>query len=207
MKKLVTMSLLGIACIGLTGCATTGYEQANKVADSIQKAKQGIYAGHNQVTVVLTSLDQVIKSETMYLPDSYKEFVKQVKRLEKQGDKARRASDGMRSKGANYFGGWGEEVAMMGSSAARDKSAKRLVAVNKDYERIEASANDVRVAYRPFLEDLYGIQRSLSYDLTKKGQTSVSELAKKAKADGVKLQKTIATAGKIMNEVSNGLRK
>ncbi len=208
MKKLVTMSLLGVACVvGLTGCATTGFEQANKAADSIQKTKNELYAGHNQVTVVLNALDQVMNSQPAYVSDAYKEFVKQAGRLEKQGYKTGKIADNMRRKGASYFGGWGEEVAMMRSSSAREESAKRLVSANKDYERIEASVSVVKSVYKPFLNDLYDIQRSLNHDLTKKGLTAVSAIVKKAKEDGVKLQKSIADSGKVLNDVSKGLRR
>jgi hypothetical protein len=181
--------LMGV--LAMAGCATTGYQRANKAGTSIAALRQELVFGRQQVTRTLNALNSLVASEMGDLVPKFKAFGREVAQLNKSGNAASRRAATMRSKTAAYFEQWGKEIETIGNPQVRAESAKRRSETMRSYQQIEGPARDAAAAYNPLLRDLRDIQSHLKQDLTARGIAGVRGFVSTATQDAAVLQQKI----------------
>lgn len=187
-----TVGICGAACVLMVaGCATTGYQRANKAGGSITALRGELMFGRQQVARTLNALNGLTASAVGDLLPKFKTFEREVAQLDKSGQRASRRAAAMRSKTAAYFEQWGKEIETIQNPQVRAESAKRRSETMRSYQQIEGPAREAAAAYDPLLRDLRDIRSHLKQDLTARGIAGARGFVSTATQDAAALQQKI----------------
>lgn len=185
----LTRLVLVISAAGiLAGCATTGYQRAERAKTSMHSTRQQALGAKFQVTRTMNALQGVVGATESDLRPGYRKLVIELKFLEKAAARARWRAKAMRKHSASYFNGWAKEIESMLSEGIRTQSAQRRTQSIVSYRQIERAMQEVEAAYTPLLADMRDIQSHLKQDLTASGIAAVRGNAATARKDAAALQ-------------------
>ena len=188
-----TAAALGVAMFvlaGLNGCTGSGRaSESEKAVGTMADTQAQIERAKQQVTKANSSLDQL--SAGGDLQKSFNSYNSAVSDLVSTGEKAKARWNDMRVRGDQYVAKWQSEMEQVTNPEIKQNLAARREKVRADYEKISASAKEVRDAWDPYMSDLQEIKKALSLDLTSEGIKGMQGPMSTAKAKGATLSQKL----------------
>ena len=121
-------TLIAGTALLLTGlqASAAGYKLADKAGASIAEFRDEIVDVKKEVDATLASLDKIVAQATVDPRKAFKEFDKNVPRIDSAATKAKKRGTEMKEKGKDYFDKWEKELGAVNdrTSANWPRSAK-----------------------------------------------------------------------------------
>ena len=111
----------------------------------------------------------------------------------------------MGSDGRKYFQDWQTTVKGIANESLQKKAQKRLDAVQKSYDKVEASLKVAGEKFKPFLSDLGDIQKALATDVTAGGVKAIKGTVSSANWNHQFVDRAINSALKEMGKMEKAL--
>lgn len=128
------------------------------------------------------ALEAVVGAQPSDIKGDFDAYTKSLRALEKQAGVVRERAEQMKATGDAFFKDW---------EAPASVSPERRAELTASYAKIKEDMTLANQEFTPFLNALKDIERYLKLDLSPKGVTSMTELAKKAKDDGARVKARI----------------
>jgi hypothetical protein len=189
MRRMI-VGLMGFAAAMalFSGCATTGYDKAERSAVSMGNTKAEIQNAYGQVTVVIKSLDKVMGAQVGDLRPLYEDFAAQVKMLQSAAESARSRALSMQAKNQDYFSTWAQEIENIQNPTMKSQSLQRYKTTQASYTKVEQTLFKTRDAYVPLISTLNDLQTAMGQDLTPSGISGLRPVSPKARQQAITLQ-------------------
>ena len=182
--------LLGFLLL-LPGCATTGSGRAEKTTAKMEVVDSEIRQAVVQIDATGISLEKLIKPGLSDTKGAFETYSKNVVKMEHLGEKLIKHTDEMSVRGKDYFAEWEKQGNTYTNPQIRELSEQRRSDLNTVYRKISESSIGVKGWFIAYLRDIKEIQSFLSTDLTDKGITSITPVARKAISDGTILRNAV----------------
>jgi high-affinity Fe2+/Pb2+ permease len=181
--------------------SAAGYKLADKVGVSIADFRDEIVDVKKQVDATLASLDRIVAQATVDPRDAFKDFEKDVPRIDSAAAKARKRATEMKEKGKDYFDKWEKELAAVNDSDIRKLAEERKAKLQAAFSKIRSSMEPVRDQFHTWLTGLKDLQKYLNNDLTIAGIDAARDLIAKNKSEGLAVQKNLDSVIAELNTV------
>jgi len=200
MKKQI---LLTIGLVTLLASATQASQ--DQLAKSIGDAHLETTRTSEQLKATLGAINALTKQTQGDLRPTYNAYCSEVAKTESAATYTKTRSQWMASDGRQYFKDWQNTVNGIANESLRKKSQKRLDAVQKSYDKVEASFQLAGEKFKPFLSDLADIQKALAADVTPGGVKAIKSTVKSANWNHQFVDKAITSALKEMAKMKKAL--
>ena len=196
---------LGLVALAATGCASTGYDRSANIADTMAKQVTGLQEAKPQVDAMLASLEGLTRAEGDMRP-AFKKFSETLGDTEKAAARARKSSQTLREKEAEYFAEWQRQAAEITNPQIKAATQARQAEVKRNLETLSQTGRTAGEAYEPFISNMKDIRTYLSNDLTAPGVKRLEPTIEKARRDGAALQKALDDFNQASQRVQATLR-
>jgi septal ring factor EnvC (AmiA/AmiB activator) len=196
MKK-TTLLTIGLATL-LASATQASQEQ---LASSIKDAHVETTRTADQLKATLGALNALTKQTKGDLRPTYDTYCAEVAKTEAAASWTRTRVQWMAGDGRKYFEDWQGTVNGIANESLRKKAQKRLDAVQKSYNKVEASLQLAGEKFKPFLSDLGDIQKALATDVTAGGVKAIKSTVKSANWNYQYVDKAINSALKEMQKM------
>jgi hypothetical protein len=200
MKK-QTLFMIGFAA--LVASATQASQE--QLAQSIRDAHVETTRTSEQLKATLSALNALTAQKEGDLRPAYTAYCSEVTKTEAAAGWTRTRVQWMGGDGRKYFQDWQGTVNSIANESLRKKSQKRLDAVRKDYDKVEASLVQAGEKFKPFLSDLGDIQKALAADITAGGVKAIKSTVSSANWNLQAVDKAIKSALKDMDKMQKAL--
>ena len=156
---------LGLVALAATGCARTGFDRSANIADTMSKQVTGLQEAKPQVDAMLASLEGLTRAEGDMRP-AFKKFSETLGDTEKAAARARKSSQTLREKEAEYFAEWQRQAAEITNPQIKAATQARQAEVKRNLETLSQTGRTAGEAYEPFISNMKDIRTYLSNDLT-----------------------------------------
>ena len=171
--------------------SAAGYKLADKTGVSISEFRDEIVDVKNQVDATLASLDKVVAQATIDPRKAFKEFEKNVPRIDSAAARAKKRATEMREKGKEYFDQWERELAAVNDPEIRKLAEARKAKLQAAFAKIRVSMEPARDKFNTWLTALKDLQKYLGNDLTIGGIDAAKDLIAKNKSAGLAVQQNL----------------
>jgi DNA polymerase III delta prime subunit len=199
MKKQI---LLAIGLAALLASATQAQEQ---LAKSIKEAHLETIRTDEQLKATLSALNALTKQTEGDLRPAYNTYCSEVAKTESAAGWTKTRVQWMASDGRKYFQDWQKTIDGISNEKLRKKSQKRFDAVKVSYDKVEASLQQAKEKFQPFLSDLGDIQKALVSDVTPGGVKAIKSTVSSANWDHKFVNQAIKSALKEMDKMEKSL--
>jgi hypothetical protein len=200
MKKRILLT------IGLTALLTSATQaRQEQLARSIQDAKIEATRTTEQLKATLSALNALTAQKKGDLRPAYDAFCAQIPRTETEAAHTRTRVQWMAGDGLKYFKDWQDTINGISNESLRKKAQKRMEAVKKSYDKVEASLVQAGEKFRPFLSDLTDIQKALATDVTAGGVKAIKSTVSSANSNLRDVDKAAKAAIKEMDKMEKAL--
>ena len=196
---------LGLVVLAATGCARTGFDRSANIADTMAKQVTGLQEAKPQVDAMLASLEGLRRAEGDMRP-AFKKFSETLGDTEKAAARARKSSQTLREKEAEYFAEWQRQAAEITNPQIKAATQARQAEVKRNLETLSQTGRAAGEAYEPFISNMKDIRTYLSNDLTAPGVKRLEPTIEKARRDGAALQKALEDFNQASQRVQTTLR-
>ena len=196
---------LGLVALVATGCARTGFDRSANIADTMSKQVTGLQEAKPQVDAMLASLEGLTRAEGDMRP-AFKKFSETLGDTEKAAARARKSSQTIREKEAEYFAEWQRQAAEITNPQIKAATQARQAEVKGNLESLSQTGRTAGEAYEPFISNMKDIRTYLSNDLTPGGVKRLEPTIEKARRDGAALQKALDDFNQASQRVQATLR-
>jgi len=170
----------------IAGCQTTKRPPENVVAvESMRTVSAKAEEGKLAVNRVNAALDKLSAGGDMQA--AFAEYTSSVEDLEKLGEDAAARSEDMQTRRKLYLERWQKETDELESPEIQQAMTVRRHYIIKEFETVKRHADEVRDAFKPYLQENENIQKALMVDLTAAGVDGLQNVFKDCKADGMVL--------------------
>jgi uncharacterized phage infection (PIP) family protein YhgE len=189
----LTINLLTVAASFalLTGCATSGYRQADKTGAGISEFRDEIVNGKKAIDDTMQSLDQISVSASTDPRKAFERYSKSVANLESTASKVRKRSQDMKEQGKAYFAQWEKQLAEVQNPEIRKLAVERKAKLQETFDSIKKFAEPLRTQFDPWMSDLKDLQKYLGNDLTIAGVDAAKVPFAKTRTEGIEVQKSM----------------
>lgn len=201
--QILTLTALGVAGLLLAGSSAgaAGYKLADKAGASIAEFRDEIVDVKKEVDATLASLDKIVAQATVDPRKAFKEFDKNVPRIDSAATKAKKRATEMKGRGKEYFDKWEKELASVNDPDIRKLAEERKVKLQAVFANIKNSMEPVRDEFNAWLASLKDLQKYLANDLTVGGIDAAKDLIAKSKSEGRAVQQNLDKVIAEMNTV------
>ncbi len=200
MKKKILFTL-GLATL-LASATQASQEQ---LARSIKDAQVETTRTSEQLKATLSALNALTAQKKGDLRPAYNAYSSEVARTESAAAWTRTRVQWMGGDGRKYFQDWQTTVNGIANESLRKNAQKRLNAVQKSYDKVEASLKLAGEKFAPFLSDLSDIQKALATDVTAGGVKAIKSTVKSANWNHQYVDKAVQSALKEMGKMEKAL--
>jgi Protein of unknown function (DUF2959) len=189
----LSLTALGVASLLLAGSNTNaaGYKLADKVGNGIADFRDEIVDVKKAVDATMASLDKIVATASTDPRKAFKEFDKNVPRIDDAAAKARKRAEDMKEKGKKYFETWEKDLGGVSDPDVRKLAEERKTKLQETFGNIKTTMEPARDEFNSWLSHLKDLQKYLSQDLTIGGIDAAKDLIAKSKKDGVDVQQTL----------------
>lgn len=180
--------LFGIG-LSVAGCATRGYERADRASLAIRETRGLVARTQGQLDTTLRSLDELIHQASGDLRPRFELFSHNLCELASCDQAIAGQARSVRRSGDSYFASWDKELKDIQQPDIREQSARRRVQAKESFEKLGARLRNSGAVFRPLLGRLKDTRRALSNDLTVQGTASAAGLAAKVNQDAAEVRK------------------
>jgi hypothetical protein len=195
------MIMIGLAALV---AATTGFGQ-QQLATSITEARVETTRTSEQLKATLSTLTALTKQKKGDLRPAYNAYCSEVAKTESAATWTRTRIQWMAGDGRKYFQDWQTTVKGIANESLQKKAQKRLDAVQKSYDKVEASLKVAGEKFKPFLSDLGDIQKALATDVTAGGVKAIKSTVSSANWNHRSVDEAIQSALKEMAKMEKEL--
>lgn len=181
-------TILSLACLQ---AGAAGYKLADKVGSGIAEFRDDILDIKKAVDTTIASLDQVVTQAAVDPRKAYKQFEKNIPRIESAAKTAKKHGEAMRSKGQSYFQQWEKQMASVNDPDIRKMTEDRKARLQTSFDNIKKTTEPAREQFDSWLSDLKDLQKYLSQDITINGIEAAEKLIAKTKSEGLAVQQTL----------------
>jgi hypothetical protein len=200
MKK-QTLFMIGLATLLAT---TTGFSQ-QQLAASIKEARVETTRTSEQLKATMSALNALTKQKKGDLRPAYTAYCAEVAKTESAATWTKTRIQWMAGDGRKYFQDWQTTVKGIANESLQKKAQKRLDAVQKSYDQVEASLKVAGEKFKPFLSDLGDIQKALATDVTAGGVKAIKSTVSSANWNQQFVDKAVNSALKEMGKMEKAL--
>ena len=204
-EKSATLACTLLAAAWVSGCATSGYKQADKTGAGIAEFRDEIVSGKQATDATMKSLSEVAAAANTDPRPAFKQFSKNVANLESTANKIRQRAQSMQEKGQAYFKQWEEQLATVKNPEIRTLAEQRKAKLQATFENIRTSTEPLKAKFEPWFSDLKDLERYLSNDLTISGVDAAKDLFAKTTNGGLEVQKAMEGVVNELNTVAAAL--
>lgn len=195
------LAAVGVAAL-VSGCASTGYQKADKTGASIADFHNEVVNVKKAVDGTMALLNQTTETAATDPRKAFAAFAKSVDKVEDaRGKAAKRAAD-VRAAGQAYFKQWETELANIANPDIRALAEQRKAKLNEIFGKVGPLLETAKADFDPFLADLKDLRTFLSQDLTIAGVDAAKDVIKKTRDHGTALQGSLDSLIAEMNSVS-----
>lgn len=180
-------ALVAVAAL-CAGCASTGYQQAERSTASMKDTRDLLTDARREVGVTMATLNQMVGQTEGDLVTQFQEYSRNLTAVQRSGQRIRSQVQTMRSRSEGFLSSWEQEMDSLSSEKARQQSEERRTQTVRQYEALVESMDQTRMATEPFMSNLLDIQSMLQRDLTWAGVDSVKGLVSKANTQAREVQ-------------------
>jgi hypothetical protein len=200
MKK-QTLLVIGLAAL-LASATQASQEQ---LAQSIRDAQLETTRTSTQLKSTLGVLNALTAQKKGDLRPAYTAFCTELPKTEAAAGLTRTRVQWMAGDGRKYFQDWQKTIDGIANESLRKKAQKRMDAVKKSYDKVEASLVQAGEKFRPFLSDLTDIQKFLATDVTAGGVKAIKSTVSSANWNLQFVDKSTKDALKEMDKMQKAL--
>jgi hypothetical protein len=201
--KLIALLTTTLAAAALfTGCATSGYQQADKTGAGIAQFREEVAKAKLAVDDTVKSLGQVAVTANTNPRDAFKQFTKSLANLESTAAKAKKRAADVKAQGQAYFANWEKELAQLKNPEIRRLAVQQKAKLQAAFDSIKTVATPLKAQFDPWLSNLQDLQKYLSNDLTISGVDAAKPLFAKTQTEGVEVQKSMDALVAELNTVA-----
>jgi hypothetical protein len=197
---IVTTTLAATALF--TGCATSGYQQADKTGAGIAQFREEVAKAKLAVDDTVKSLGQVAVTANTNPRDAFKQFSKSLANLESTAAKAKKRAQDVKAQGQTYFANWEKELAQLKNPEIKALAAQQKAKLQAAFDSIRTVAEPLKAQFDPWLSDLQDLQKYLGTDLTVSGVDAAKPLFAKTQTEGFEVQKSMDALVAELNTVA-----
>jgi len=178
------MALCGVGCSNSvrSDASVQAVQSISDVSAQLDKAKAGV----DRTVALLGQLQADGGTEK-----TFKDYTDSVNDRQDAGDAAAKRGAAMREKREEYLAKWQANIQATQNPDIKKGMEERVAALRANYDDVASKANDVREAYRVFLQDAKEVQSALKLDLTPAGVKAMDPAINNAKAAGNDLSKKL----------------
>jgi len=184
--------------------ATTGFSQ-QQLATSIKEVHAETTRTSDQLKATLTALTELTKQKQGDLRPAYNIYCSEVAKTEAAAARTKTRIQWMAGDGRKYFQDWQDTIKGIANESLRKKAQKRLDAVQKSYDKVEASLKVAGEKFNPFLSDLSDIQKALATDVTAAGVKAIKGTVSSANWNHQFVERSIHSALKELATMEKAL--
>ncbi len=196
--------ILSTLAIATLLAATTGFSQ-QQLATSIREAHTETTRTSDQLKATLAALTGLTKQKQGDLRPAYNTYCSEVAKTEAAATWTKVRIQWMGSDGRKYFQDWQDTIKGMANESLRKKAQKRLDAVQRSYDKVEASLKVAGEKFKPFLSDLTDIQKALATDVTAGGVKAIKPTVSSANWNHQFIERAVNSALKEMDTMEKAL--
>jgi hypothetical protein len=200
MKK---RTLLVMALATLLASATQASQE--QLAQSIRDVHMETLRTSEQLKSTLSSINALTAQKKGDLRPAYNAFCTEVPKTEAAAGLTRTRVQWMSGDGLQYFKDWQKTIDGIANQSLQKKAQKRMDAVKKSYDKVEASLVQAGEKFRPFLSDLVDIQKALATDVTAGGVKAIKGTVKSANWNHQFVDSAVKSALKEMDKMQKAL--
>jgi seryl-tRNA synthetase len=209
-KEILTMTMAaGLACCSLlpSGCSTAkGVKTSESAVSSMQDIENLLKKGNQQVATTMTSLNEIGKTINTNPKRAYKDFASNVTALEDLSKEIGSYNEKMKAKADEHYALWEQELQTISNPTLKQQSSERREKVMTDFRSLQESFDGLRIAFRPYVDDVKDLVTFLGTDLNPHGFSAAGSMITglKAQAVGVQreLNKVSVMIGKLRSEMA-----
>lgn len=191
-SQLLLLATLVVPILLGAGCATPGYQQGDKTADSAQKASNKIGVIGGEIDAALAALADLTTKPAADLRPQFKTFTSAHDKLMASAKAIKSQTEAMNSRGATYFAQWDKELAKITSDDIRTRATDRRTAMADKFDRVKSSYEEVRANFVIVGDNLKDIRTLLNADLTRGGVRSIGDIVPRTQGEADKLKTALA---------------
>ena len=206
-SKYIKAIALAFAVLAITapgnGCAASaGYKKADKTGAGIADFREEIVIGQKAIDACMKSLTDIAATANSDPRKAFKQYTKDVDKLESTAAKIRKRAQNMREQGQAYFKQWEKELAEVKNEEIRNLATERKAKLQETFESIRKYSEPLKAQFDPWMSDLKDLQRYLSNDLTIGGVDAAKSLFSKTTTGGLEVQKSMDALVAELNTVA-----
>jgi hypothetical protein len=201
--RIFTLAALGVVSLFLAEATANaaGYKLADKVGKDIAEFRDEIVDVKKAVDATLASLDKIVADATVDPRKAFKEFDKNVPRIDDAAAKARKRAEDMKARGKEYFEKWEKDLAGVSDPEIRKLAEDRRTKLQTAFGNIKTTMEPARDQFNTWLTHLKDVQKYLNQDLTISGIDAAKDLIAKSKKGGFEVQGMLDTVISELNTV------
>jgi hypothetical protein len=200
MKKQI---LLTVGLAALLASATQASQQ--QLAQSIRDVQLETGRTSMELQSTLGVLNGLTAQKKGDLRPAYNAFCAELPKTEAAAGVTRTRVQWMAGDGRQYFKDWQKTIDSIANESLRKKAQKRMDAVRKSYDKVEASLVRAGEKFQPFLTDLNDIKKFLATDVTAGGVKAIRSTVKSANWNYQSVETATKDALKEMDKMQKAL--
>jgi Skp family chaperone for outer membrane proteins len=205
-KTKLSMTLALMVVMALPVLAASPTSQADKVAAKMLDFDKYLSAASAQITTTLASLNAMSTANGSDLVSKYKDFGKQVQKLDDMAKKAKAQSEKSSAQRDEYLKQWQASQDQIQNEQLKASSEARRAELMPKIEAIKTSLGSARDTFGPFMQDLKDINTYLGNNLTPQGVAGAADLITKCNTDGTKVTADIAKGQESIKDLANSIQ-
>jgi hypothetical protein len=201
--KLITATVASVAVVALiTGCATTGYERAERTGEKIAAFRKDVLNISKSVDSTMAGLNKIIETANNGPVQAYNQFSKSLAELDKAVETAKARAKEIQVSGDDYFKQWEKQLQTVQNPDIRAAADAQKAKLQETFARIKPLAQQAKADFEPFSNDCHDLQKVLNNDLTVTGVDAAKSLIDKTVTHGQAVQKSLDKLMSEMNSIS-----
>ena len=197
----LTLTSLAVAAM-LSGCATSGYKQADKTGAGIASFRDEVVNLKHAVDGAMENLNDTAETAATDPRKAFQAFAKSVDKVESARAKVGKRAADMKAAGDAYFKQWEAQLANINNPEIRDLAQERKAKLNVIFGKLRPLVEQSKADFDPFLADLKDLRTFLNQDLTIAGVDAAKGIIQKTRDHGVVLQKSLDGLIDEMNSIA-----
>ena len=190
--QLVSLAAMTVAAtVLITGCKTSGYQQADKTGAGVASFRDEIVKGKAAVDATMKSLGDIASTANTDPRKAFEQYTKDVANLDSQATKIKKRAQDMKEQGQAYFAQWQEQMGQVSNPEIRALSEQRKAKLQETFDAIKKYTEPLKAQFDPWMSDLKDLQKYLSNDLTIAGVDAAKSLFTKTQNAGLEVQKSM----------------
>jgi hypothetical protein len=202
MKNLLPATMMIL--LALTGCQTTGVDQAETAAQSMRNLKKALDDAPAKITAVTASLTELVK-EGGDMKAEYRDFGANVDALMSHREHVRSLRSSVEASKATFTNAWAQRLQGIKDAELRERAGKRRDAVMTKFGELSELADASKAEFEPWIQTVVDVRIYLESDLNPSGVASVSDRVKTIDKGAASVNQSLSAVVKELDEMGKAI--